>query len=204
MYLTRFPSTLTLLALLAAGVTPSTQATNARVFECVSVFGPDATPTSLAAVFGKANVTTTDVHYAEGSYETATVIFADTDDRIEVFWEDANTRDAPRTVRIRGDQSAWETPEGLKLGLDLRSIEAINGRSFALLGFGWDYSGTVVSWEGGRLERSPGTCRVMARLSPGDTRYDWDEVVGERRFSSQHPTMQLLNPKIYELLLLFY
>lgn len=90
-------------------------------------------------------------------------------------------------------------------------MEAINGRPFQLTGFGWDYAGTVVSWEGGHMEASPATrCRIMARFSPAasfgdhpDLSQAASQVLGSSSYSSEHPAMQLLNPTVYELLIVF-
>lgn len=183
----------------------------ALVFGCGPVFGPETTPESLATTFGEANVVSADVHVGEGEYEPGAIIFGDTEDRISVTWKDAPNRRSPSAVRIRSAGSSWETPHGLRIGLDLQSVEEINGRPFELTGFGWDYSGTVVSWEDGHLEAPPGApCRIIARLSPArtgddpDLRQAYRQMVGSFSHSSEHPAMQLLNPTIYELLLWFH
>ena len=181
------------------------------VFGCGPVFGPETTLESLAAAFGEANVVSADVHVGEGFYEPGTVIFGDTEDRVDVTWKDPLDPRSPDRVRIQGDGSSWETPPGLRVGLDLHSVEEINGGPFQLTGFGWDYSGTVVSWEGGRLEASPGArCRIIARLLPATWFGDDPEVsqarsqvLGSSSHSSEHPAMQLLNPTVYELLIVF-
>ena len=196
---------------LAVCAMPSGYHQDGRVFECGAVFGPETTPASLVAEFGEENVVTKQIHAGEGGYETGTVIFPDTEDEVEVLWKDPKLGGGPRIVRTREDLvGSWETPLGLKIGLDLRSIERINRRPFRLAGFAWDYGGTVASWEGGRLEEPPGaTCLLRARLSPDDPSDDavlWRterQVLGDGIFSSGHPSMQLLNPKIHELFLFF-
>lgn len=198
------------LSFLAVSATPSGYQQDRRVFKCGAIFGPDTTPASLVAEFGEENVVTRRVHAGEGSYKTGTVIFPDTEDEVEVLWKEPTLDGGPRIVRTRGNPGSWETPLGLKIGLDLRSIERINRRPFRLAGFAWDYGGTVASWEGGRLERAPGAkCGLRARLSTGDPGDDAAlqraerQVLGDDIFSSGHPAMQLLNPKIHELFLFF-
>lgn len=208
-----YPRTLVVvsaLSFLAVSATPSGYQQDRRVFECGTVFGPETTPASLVAVFGEGNVVTRRVHAGEGGYETGTVIFPDTEDEVEVLWKEPTLAGGPRIVRTRSERGSWETPLGLKIGLDLRSIERINRRPFRLAGFAWDYGGTVTSWEGGRLDEPPdATCRPRATLSPDDPGDDvalWRaerQVLGSDIFSSGHPSMQLLNPKIHELFLFF-
>ena len=194
------------LSLLALTGTPSGYQQDRRVFECGPVFGPETTPESLVAVFGEANVVTKHLHAGEGFYEDGTVIFPGTRDEVEVLWQKPRLGGAPRIVRTRGNQGSWETPLGLRVGLDLRTIERINRRPFRLAGFGFDYAGTVTSWEGGHLEEPPSAlCRVWARLSPDHPSDDVElereylRVRGDKTFSSGHPSMQLLNPKVREL-----
>ena len=136
------------------------------------------------------------------------MIFHGTRDEVEVFWQKPRRGGALRLVRTRGNQGSWETPLGLRVGLDLRTIERINRRPFRLAGFGFDYAGTVTSWEGGHLEEPPSApCRVWARLSPDHPSDDVElereylRVRGDKIFSSGHPSMQLLNPKIRVLLI---
>jgi len=202
--------TVSTLSFLAVSGTPSGYQQDGRVFECGAVFGPETTPASLVAEFGDENVVTKQVHAGEGGYETGTVIFPDTEEEVEVLWKDPKLGEGPRIVRTREELGSWETPAGLKIGLDLRSIERINRRPFRLAGFAWDYGGTVASWEGGRLEQPrDATCWLGARLSTGDLGDDaalWRaerRVLGSDIYSSGHPSMQLLNPKIHELFLFF-
>ena len=68
------------LGLCAPGVAATQDGTEQPlIFECGPVFGPDATPESLATVFGDANVVSTDVHVGEGHYEPGMVVFGDTE-----------------------------------------------------------------------------------------------------------------------------
>ena len=209
------PFTITLkilygLALLALLPAHQTDAQDARVFECGSVFNSQMTVPSLSAVFGETNVVTTEVHAGEGEYVTATVISEDTRDRVEIFWKNQDVPGSPYLVRIREELGTWATPEGLKVGLDLRAVETINGSPFTLLGFGWDCGGTVMSWGSGNLQKPSGEeCRLVARVTPDPSIDDpeflraYEAVMGEGSLSSDLPAMQLLNPKIYELLLVF-
>jgi hypothetical protein len=66
-----------------------------------------------------------------------------------------------------------------------------------MAGFGWDYSGTVTSWRGGKLESVNG--RLIVRLYPPSGAYT-EEVTGDSDFSSSLPVLQRLNPIVYELI----
>jgi hypothetical protein len=177
-------------------------------FDCDSTF-PDTTDAeTLRRRFGAANVERTIVLIGEGFYETGTVLFApDSMRRVEILWKDTVQQKTPRLVRVRGPRSAWRGREGLALGMHLRDIEKLNRGPFRLAGFAFDGSGFVMSWSGGRLAGpTDATCRLGGRIDSFELAVSNDiyrQVVGGREFSSGHPAMQLINPAMREMLLLY-
>ena len=190
------------LAALLLGGDAAAQA--ARVLDCESNFPATASAAGLADRFGAANVVNAEISVGEGLYEKGTVLFADSaDDKVEIIWKDAEGLRLPRVVRIQGESSNWSTRSGLSLGDDLRTVERFNRKPFRLAGFSWDYAGTVLSWSGGALEGAAGAaCVVRVRLAPDESadNVQWRrQVKGDRAFSSAHPAMKALNPRIYEI-----
>lgn len=179
---------------------------SAKSFDCTTTFRTDDDVELLTRRFGATAVTVGNVYLGEGEYEPGTVLFAGSeDDKVEILWKDVAARRHPRVVRTRGDRSKWSTPDGVTLGLELTKLEAINRRPFRLAGFAWDYGGTQTSWAGGQLGRA-GDCSVRVRLrakeSPGTEQW-YRQLEGAREFSSGHPAMQNLNPRVYEVWLDF-
>jgi hypothetical protein len=161
------------------------------------------THATLVQRFGAANARRDTIYVGEGEFVRGTVLFpADPVRRVDVLWEDTLAGTRAELVRIIGvSSSRWRVAPGVGLGTTLAEIEALNGRPFTLAGFEWDYSGTVISWEGGRLDSLWGD-RVTLRLSP-----DRDapehlslQVLGDRPYSSSHAAMRALNPRVYEVL----
>lgn len=190
--------------------TPSidAQMPESRMLDCDSTFRATDDPASLAARFGAAAVAKGEISLGEGFSEVGTILFGESErDRVEILWRDVSGQRGPRSVRIRGQNSNWRTPTGVSLGDDLRRIERLNGRPFRLAGFGWDYSGTQLTWAGGRLEGSSArSCSTRVRMRPDqttDTQGWYRQVIGDREFSSGHDAMQALNPRIYEIWLDF-
>jgi hypothetical protein len=153
--------------------------------------------------FGAAAVEDGLLPIGEGMSEPGSTVFTGTPDHLDVFW---NARDAGRELRsivVRGAGSAWKWTGGIGVGTDLRAIEAANGGPFRLMGFAWDYQGTTMSWSKGKLEGADtGRCRVRLRLKPAaDTQSSsaYRQVTGAREYSSAHPAMQELNPRVYEM-----
>lgn len=179
-------------------------------FSC-ETFAPNLSEADLRLRYGAEHVKTAPVPWggSEGDYTEGTVIFAtDAAAKVEILWSDRIAKRKPEWVSVQGDRSRWRTHGGITLGTTLREIERANGRPFRLLGFGTDVSGTVMSWSGGRLSAHESRqCRVRLRLNA-----DWDRIKdgqspafrglsGEREFSSGHPSMQSLNPAVYEMFL---
>ncbi|MCI0349941.1 MAG: hypothetical protein L0Z53_11000 [Acidobacteriales bacterium] len=162
---------------------------------------------SLTTAYGKENVADKPVYVGEGESVAGTVLFPDDPERhIEILWKDAQ-QSAPSSVRVTGEKSHWRLAHGISLGASLRELEQINGGSFTLAGFGWDYSGTAISWNEGRLKLFEG--RVTLRLAPEPEKKDavspeeYGAVTGDRDFSSAHPVMQKLNPRVYQVVIQF-
>ena len=166
------------------------------------------TEADLKRVYGEANVKDYDVDTGEGMFENGTAIFSDDPARrIEILWRDSQTKRFPSYVYLRGPvRSIWKTVGGISVGTTLLDLERLNLRPFRLLGFYHDGSGAVMSWGNGRLGRDfgsfafPDNRQLVMFLDPGEIKEDHltvvRQVMGDREFSSGHPAMQTLNPRI--------
>jgi hypothetical protein len=108
----------------------------------------------------------------------------------------------------------WQTAEGISLGSTLREIEHLNGFPFKLTGFAFDYAGTIIDCGRGLLtmvgcsvaddfKRAQQDRLVVIRLRPEVTATgapEYRQVQGDRPFSSGHPAMQALNPRVYQMI----
>src|ERR1051325_4728771 len=136
---------------------------------CAGPWAPDAGETTLRSVFG-AFVRAENVDIGEGEEAPGAVVYPDAPRQtVFVVWKDAAGRRYPDSILIR-NESQQVTYGGVGIGTTLKALERLNGRPFELSGFAWDYSGTVTSWEGGRLEHVGGsTCELKVRLEPGSS-----------------------------------
>ncbi|HEX2778150.1 MAG TPA: hypothetical protein VHM30_01550 [Gemmatimonadaceae bacterium] len=167
----------------------------------------DATEAKLIARFGASNVRRDTIPLGEGEFVNGTVLFPDDDRRrLQITWRDTVARAVPATENVADSPSLWTVAPGIRMGTSLAELEALNGKPFTLLGFGWDYAGTVSSWEGGRLDSligpGRGRMRVIVRLYP-DSAYEAliGQVQGDHVFPSSHPAMRAMNPRVYALTL---
>lgn len=180
-------------------------AQSGRFLDCESTFPADLTAAALEKAFGAPHVGTGDMHTGdEGQVYRVTVLFpATAEDRVEIVWKDEMQRRSPAQVWIRGERSRWKTRTGLTLGMDLRSVEALNGRPFLLAGFSFDHAGTQTTWRNGKLapaNSSPCNVRVVFAEPTVETALSRQVLgSGRGRFSSGHPAMQAINPRIERL-----
>lgn len=156
-----------------------------QTLTCEAPFNKDTTEADVIAAFGQENVEYKTVPGAEGMETNATVIFPnDPAKSLTIFWWDDSKRARPAAVTAQADFSAdpdgmnpwkrdilWQTSEGLKIGSTVADVEKANGKPFKISGFGWDYGGFAISWEGGKLDAAQRNgCNLLMRFSPqGET-----------------------------------
>ncbi len=157
--------------------------------------------------YGASNVARDSIHLGEGEYTIGIVLFPrDTTRRLAIQWEDSVHFRRPTSVEIDGSPSRWLVWPGIKIGSSLKELEGLNGSPFELTGFETDYSGTVVSFLGGRLSTlklgGQSNPRATIRLQPDEGRLaavDTRHLVREGANPSSDPAMQALNPRVYHL-----
>jgi hypothetical protein len=160
---------------------------------------------TLRARYGAANVTRERINLGEGETAPGVVLFArDSTRRLQVQFVDTNALREPIRATVTGRRSNWILYPGASIGTTLAELEQLNGREFRLLGLGWDYSGTVVSWNGGTLgkvwtDEGSAERRVIVRLAQMDNADQTlvARVLGDHEYSSA--AMRTLNPRVYEI-----
>ena len=158
----------------------------------------------LARTFEPRELREAAVEIGEGETLPGTVLFPDDPRRrLSVVWPNRPSPAGKIWLMVDGE-SRWRGYRDIGLGTDLRTLERLNGRPFALAGFAWDYGGTVVDWRGGALaSTATERCRLIVRLEPprNAPRDLVDQVVGDRDFPSDHPAIRALNPAAYQVIL---
>jgi hypothetical protein len=130
---------------------------------CAGALGPDTTLSKIEETYGKANVVTGEVDGPEGTTMVATTVFPkDPDKSFQIYWWDEEKHE-----RIAGfDVPANSTgPLGLKIGMPIADVQALNGEAFTLSGFYWDYGGSA-GFDKGKLSNLPGGCFLNLTFNP--------------------------------------
>ena len=196
-----------LLTVLAALLVPGSAYSQETDYE----FSCSAFPRALSEValrerYGDGNVVSMSIFGSDDGPQDGTVVLPDDEAlRLDIFWWDPETKTQIRSVRTRAAGSQWQSPNGITVGLSLKSIEAINGLPFRIRGFVDEGDpGRVLSWGKGRLNsQTINNCTVMIFLHPqADADVDplLRKQVARGEFSSGHPAMRALNPVVYQLL----
>ncbi len=182
--------------LLAASAAVAAPKKPEQVVACTDPFAKSVTHASLVKAFGARNVAMQRVGTGEGETQVASVIFPrDKARRIEVLWIDETRRRNPSEIRT-GVDSTWRTAQGIRRGMSLSEIEALNGRPFKLYGFGFDYGGTTLDWNGGALDTQDGGCTLTLRFTMREGADNAAVYVGEESFMSDSEAMRKADPVV--------
>jgi hypothetical protein len=172
-----------------AGLLLTTAPALAEQIGCEGVFGQDATLAEIEAAFGKDNVVTGEVPGPEGTTMIATTIYPNDPARtMQVrWWDEQNVTYLAGVTLATADTG----PGGIKVGMPIEAVQAINGEAFSLFGFYWDYGG-FAGFDSGTLSELPGGCVLNLRFAP--TREDLPQNVmnaisGDNELRSDMPEM---------------
>jgi hypothetical protein len=167
------------------------------------------TRSDLDRVFGAKNVEDGDVTISDAGPEAGTTVFPDKpEEMLTIVWNEDKPAPHISTLvfceeSLPPRRCRWHTTDGITFGTSLKELEKINGRRFKLSGLGWDYGGSVISWEGGTLERLKAACGGLGlRLEePSGPASDErarlvEQVGGDKEFWSSDNAMQALNPAL--------
>jgi hypothetical protein len=193
-----------LIALMVA-VTAQVEAQEFPQFDCGGVFGTDSSHEKLAETFGADNLSHGEIWGDEGTYPMASVIYPeDAKRRLSVVWQDDETRETPLFIMLAGS-SEWSV-EGLRVGMSIDEVEALNGKVFDLGGFNDMERGGVADWNGGTLTTSIGDCRIDVQFTRdliGTPVTLDDPLDSEGPYPSDHPSFRALGARIGTITILY-
>lgn len=178
----------------------------ANSMACGKTIAWDATEESLKKQFGAANVVYKDLGGPEGSEMMGTAVNEKVPGKtFSVVWTDDAKRANPSMIIIdpvwKDDDSKptyqdWVSPDGLKGGMSIVEVEKINGKPFKLSGFGWDYGGTVLSWEGGKLD-TPTDPKCFSTVNFGPSAENAPEsTMGDKEIMSNDKDVVASKPEV--------
>ena len=109
----------------------------------------------LITLFGAENVRDSVAYGPEGLDSVmATFIYPGQNREMVVYWSDSLIHQDIGSVETYQPGSPYHTATGLKTGSTLQDLLAVNGQQINFYGFGWDYGGTIISYNNGPLQKS--------------------------------------------------
>jgi hypothetical protein len=160
-----------------------------------------ATFEQLTTRFANPRPIDTAVSEGEGTCSQGTLFGKDTEHEFEVVWVDLKKREVAKVI-FKGKM--WRTNTGIGFDTTLKEIEKINGSPFSLTGFDWDYPGTITDFgKQGKLKKGVYVIRLDTKKNSKSTAKLKATVTGDQIFSSGHPSMQKINPTVYDIQLHF-
>lgn len=156
------------------------------------------TLTSLRQRYGAENVKDGDVPGAEGEELDGWILYPnDPKRRVYIYLDDTGVH--PSLLRILDGESEWQRSDGVRMGLTLTKLVALNGKPIQFSGFGWDYGGTISNWNGGTMEKRKGMGGLT--LCPPDfpeDKYPDNYPSGDAEFSSSNGLVVRYPPLVCE------
>lgn len=170
----------------------------AEEIACDGAFAIDSSEARLIELYGADNVVTGTVPGPEGSEMLATTVFPDNPKKsLQFVWWDEDALTDPSYIELSAKLVA---PGGVRIGLSLAEVEALNGEPFKLTGFGWDYGGSA-GFETGALADLPGDCHLGLRFDPGPDPEGVDTLpaMGDKELSSDDPLLAQMQVRVYSM-----
>lgn len=132
-----------------------------------------------------------------------TKVFPGQKNEITIQWIDTAYHKKIRMIQSFNEQPDWHSAEGIKIGSGLKELLKVNGARVSFYGFGWDYAGTVDSYNGGKLDKST----IAYRLDLDGEPFEGDNTLyGDIGLDTDMPIVQKVmdNIRVSWITLSFY
>jgi hypothetical protein len=130
---------------------------------CDDPMNRDTSLADIQTLYGVGNVVTGEVPGAEGETMIATTVFPDDDEHsFVIYWSDEAKREKLSAITVAKADTA---PGGVRVGMTINEVQALNGEPFTLWGFYWDYGGAA-RFDAGKLADLPGGCMLSVQFTP--------------------------------------
>lgn len=163
--------------------------------DCTTL-GPKTTLADLQRLYGKANVVTGEVDGPEGTTMIATTIFPrEADKTFMVYWFDEEKHERLAGFTVPEKDTG---PGGVKIGMSIKDVQALNGEPFTLQGFYWDYGGAA-GFQSGKLANLEGGCYLNLTFEPSTETIDAtiaDAISGDRELRSDMKEFDTVLPVV--------
>jgi hypothetical protein len=147
--------------------------------------------TGLQAIYGTSNVKDERVCGPECMDSIdVTIIYPETNKQITIHWKDSAYHKTIRYMEAWFPESSYHTAAGIKIGSPFKDLLQLNGQKITFSGFGWDYGGSIHSYNKGTLEKS------AVHFQLGQTEDAGTELSGDIELHTDMPEVKKYMDKI--------
>ncbi len=150
-------------------------------YEQVGLIKANHSEADIKKFIGEENVVREQLGREWGETIPGTIVYPNIPNQLTVEWRDGRAYEVIESIRIEGENSDWQTTQGIKIGTTLEELKAINGKDFDFYGFEWDYAGKVGDWRNGKISNG-----IVVFLTPDNPRAIFPEMIGDTLFSASH------------------
>ncbi len=145
----------------------------------------------LQLIFGAANVKDERVCGPECMDSIdVTIIYPETNKQITIHWKDSAYHKTIVSMETRFPESPYHTAANIKIGSPFKDLLQLNGQKITFSGFGWDYGGSINSYNKGTLEKS------AIHYQLGQTEDTGTEMSGDIELHTDMPEVKRYMDKI--------
>jgi len=109
-----------------------------------------------------------------------------------VYWKEKQYHKKIELIECYTEEAPYRTASDIGIGTSLQYLLELNGQKITFYGFGWDYGGSIGSFNGGKLEKS----NLHYTL---DMMYDTaiNSIMGDAEFNTDMPEVKKHIGKIF-------
>jgi hypothetical protein len=142
----------------------------------------------------------------KGAKIIASVLMPNQPEEVFLYWDKKQPFRKIESVEIKGDstgyQGKWHSITGLMPGQALNEVVKLNEKAFTISGFGWEYAGHVISWEGGKLDNKNVTGNFKNYKKGTIKNSEMTSIQGDTEFNVNLEAIKKLDPILEKLIVL--
>ncbi len=122
-----------------------------------------------------------------------TKLYPGTKNEAIIYWQDSAYHQKIGMIECYSDSAAYHTSSGLKINSGITDLLKLNRQKINFYGFGWDYGGNIISFNGGALEKSPIQFGLDMKY---DETYTDTQLLGDIELNTDMPAVKKMTDKI--------
>jgi hypothetical protein len=123
-----------------------------------------------------------------------TKLYPGTNNETIIYWKEKAWHKTIAMIMCYQDSALYHTDKGLKMKSGLSELLRLNGQKISFSGFGWDYGGTITSYNNGLLDKTALHYELDLSKDPAEEEMG---VFGDTALDTDMPLIKKIMPYIY-------